>query len=340
VVEIRIAREGDEPALRALDLATWSTRSSPSPPPAPDRPVLERWGAANVLVAAVGDEVLGSLFLAPWLPLASTRHVLEIRGLAVDPARQGEGIGARLLVAAVARAREEGRRRLLLRVLATNDGARRLYERVGFEVEGTYREAFLLDGTYVDDLAMALDLTRVPPNSASCSLSRHAGIKEQLGEGGDWREDRVGAAHRGENPMVMARMRTGFAAIGDTQHLPGYSVLMYEDDTVRHLADLDLRRRTEFLLDLALLGEAVGIACGGDLRRVNYEVLGNSLPWLHGHVHARYDWEPLERIGMPVWCYPEDERSASEVAYDDARHGALRARITAELTRLMDDAYG
>ena len=28
----------------------------------------------------------------------------------------------------------------------------------------------------------------------------------------DWRDDRVGAAHRGENPMVIARMRSGFAA--------------------------------------------------------------------------------------------------------------------------------
>jgi ribosomal protein S18 acetylase RimI-like enzyme len=160
VVEIRIARDGDEPALRALDVATWSARSSPAPPPDPARPFLEHWGAANVLVAIDGDEVLGSLILAPWLGLQSTRHVLEIRGLAVDPARQGEGIGTRLLDAAVTRAREEGRRRLLLRVLSTNSPARRLYERHGFEVEGTYRESFLIDGAYVDDLVMALDLTR------------------------------------------------------------------------------------------------------------------------------------------------------------------------------------
>ena len=28
--------------------------------------------------------------------------------------------------------------------------------------------------------------------------------------------------------MVMARMRSGFAVIGDTQHLPGYSLLLCE----------------------------------------------------------------------------------------------------------------
>jgi hypothetical protein len=31
----------------------------------------------------------------------------------------------------------------------------------------------------------------------------------------DWRDDRVGAARRGENPTVLARLRTGFAVIGD-----------------------------------------------------------------------------------------------------------------------------
>jgi diadenosine tetraphosphate (Ap4A) HIT family hydrolase len=94
----------------------------------------------------------------------------------------------------------------------------------------------------------------------------------------------------------MARMRSGFAVIGDTQHLPGYSVLLTDDVSVDHLTDLDWERRTEFLFDLSLLGEAVERACRSHgLRRVNYEVLGNSVPFLHGHVHARYDWEPPDK---------------------------------------------
>lgn len=120
----------------------------------------------------------------------------------------------------------------------------------------------------------------------------------------DWRDDRVGSAHRGENPMVMARMRSGFAVIGDTQHLPGYSVLLCADASVNHLTDLDWQPRTEFLFDLGLLGEAVEAACRANgLRRINYEVLGNMLELLHGHVHARYDWEPAEQQGHPVSRY-------------------------------------
>jgi diadenosine tetraphosphate (Ap4A) HIT family hydrolase len=154
---------------------------------------------------------------------------------------------------------------------------------------------------------------------------------------GDWRDDRVGSAHRVENPLVMARMRSGFAVIGDTQHLPGYSLLLTDDLSVNHLTDLDRTRRTQFLFDPSLLGEAVWRACRDrGLRRINYEVLGNSIPVLHGHVHARYESESPDRIGGPVWRYPKDVRNDPECAYSDAKHGDLRAAITAELHRLIE----
>jgi diadenosine tetraphosphate (Ap4A) HIT family hydrolase len=140
--------------------------------------------------------------------------------------------------------------------------------------------------------------------------------------------------------MVMARLRRGFAVIGDTQHLPGYSLLLTDDPSVDHLTDLDLVTRAEFLFDLSLLGEAVELACRDKgLRRINYEILGNSLPLLHGHVHARYDWEPPEKIGGPVWRYSKKVRYAPEFAYSDAEHGKLRASITAELNQIVERAY-
>ena len=156
----------------------------------------------------------------------------------------------------------------------------------------------------------------------------------------DWAQDRIGSAHRGENPLVMARMRSGFAVIGDTQHLPGYSVLLTDDASVNHLTDLDWAHRREFLFDLSLLGEAVERACGPHgLRRINYEVLGNSVPVLHGHVHARYGWEPSDKITGPVWRYPKEVRNDPAHAYSDKRHGELRAAITAELNDLIGRAY-
>ena len=52
--------------------------------------------------------------------------------------------------------------------------------------------------------------------------------------------------------MAMACMRSGFAVIGDTQYLPGYSLLLCEHAAVNHLTDLPLQQRVHFLLDLSL----------------------------------------------------------------------------------------
>lgn len=36
--------------------------------------------------------------------------------------------------------------------------------------------------------------------------------------------------------------------------------------------------------------------------------------YLHAHVWPRYDWEPVELVGGPVWLYPSDRwRPGAEV---------------------------
>jgi diadenosine tetraphosphate (Ap4A) HIT family hydrolase len=153
----------------------------------------------------------------------------------------------------------------------------------------------------------------------------------------DWREDRIGSALRGENPLVMSRMPSGFAVIGDTQFLPGYSLLLTDDPSANHLTDLDWPHRKQFLSDLALLGEAVERACKPNrLRRMNYEILGNLLPVLHGHVFPRYEWEASQFVTGEFGRYPKETRDAPEHAYSDEKHGELRAAITAELEALME----
>jgi ribosomal protein S18 acetylase RimI-like enzyme len=150
---IRPARADDEPALRELDRVTWSWDVSPSP--LRDGP----FAIDDVLVFEADDgAVAGYVALGTPTALESNRHVVLIRGLAVSPGFQRRGIARALLAAAEATARERGARRLTLRVLGTNPAARALYEGYGFVVEGVQREEFLLDGRYVDDVLMALQL--------------------------------------------------------------------------------------------------------------------------------------------------------------------------------------
>jgi ribosomal protein S18 acetylase RimI-like enzyme len=151
---IRPATAADEPALRALDRASWSTVSTPTPPLPPDH----EFEIDGVLVAELADGIAGYVKLGLYLPLESARHVLEVKGLAVSPAHRRRGVGRALMEAAIRQARLAGARKLTLRVLSHNADARALYARSGFEVEGVLRGLFLLDGSYVDDVRMSLSL--------------------------------------------------------------------------------------------------------------------------------------------------------------------------------------
>lgn len=148
----------------------------------------------------------------------------------------------------------------------------------------------------------------------------------------NWKRDRIGAALRGENPMVLTRMKSGFAVIGDTQYLPGYCLLLGVPK-VYDLADLPLPARIDFLRDMSLLGEAITAVC--QPQRLNYEIFGNTDPFLHAHVLPRYAWEPAESLSRPVSLYPRELRHALQYQFAEATHGQLKARLTTVLRELM-----
>jgi ribosomal protein S18 acetylase RimI-like enzyme len=161
--EIRVAREEDDRALAGLDFATWSPDVTPAPAWARDRRFFRAESRPeDVLVAEVEGRVVGYAKVGPALALESNRHVLELKGLAVDPGHHGRGIGRQLVEAVIRTASERGARRVTLRVLGPNAAARALYRSCGFTVEGVLRGEFRLGGRYVDDVLMALDLTARP----------------------------------------------------------------------------------------------------------------------------------------------------------------------------------
>ncbi|GAA3244474.1 DeoR family transcriptional regulator [Streptomyces lavendulae subsp. lavendulae] len=154
----------------------------------------------------------------------------------------------------------------------------------------------------------------------------------------DWKQDRIGSAHRGENPTVLRRLDSGFAAIGDRQFLPGYSVLLTDDPAVTRLSELSRSRRVAYLTDLERLAEAVERACARldpAFRRVNIEILGNTDPYLHAHIWPRYDWEPADLVRMPVWLYEDEECWRGERHALAPRHDGLRTAIAEELEALL-----
>lgn len=157
---------------------------------------------------------------------------------------------------------------------------------------------------------------------------------------GNWQTDRIGAALRGENPTVLRRLESGFAVIGDVQLLPGVLGSPGGRAGVQRLSDLPRAKRLSFLSDMDQLGEAVEQVCrrlDPDFRRVDLEILGNTDPFLHVHVWPRFEWEPAELVGKPVWLYPR-ERWSDEQFKLDSQHDVLRDAIGSELDRLRSMA--
>ncbi|MBF0815729.1 diadenosine tetraphosphate hydrolase [Microbacterium paludicola] len=152
----------------------------------------------------------------------------------------------------------------------------------------------------------------------------------------DWRADRVGAALEGRNPTVLAELDAAFAVIGDVQFLPGYSLALTKVPGVDRLSDLPRHERIRYLADVDLVATAVEKVCAArdrGYRRVNVEILGNTDAFLHAHIWPRYDWEPPEIVGYPVWLYPR-ERWTDPATALGPRHDALRAALAAEINRL------
>ncbi|GAF64665.1 HIT family protein [Alkalihalobacillus trypoxylicola] len=152
----------------------------------------------------------------------------------------------------------------------------------------------------------------------------------------EWKNDRILAASKGENPMVMMKMKSGYAVIGDTQFLPGYCVLL-PYNKVNSIEDLTMKERADYLVDMTLIGEAILTVCNP--KRINYSIYGNTDAFLHAHIFPRYDWEPKERVVHPVWKYPMENWSAERYQYSEEEHGNLKESLKNALIQITHLSY-
>ena len=136
--------------------------------------------------------------------------------------------------------------------------------------------------------------------------------------------DHVAAANAGVLPRAVGRLPSGWVVLGETQILPGYCLLL-ADPVAGCLNDLDEPGRAAYLRDLVRVGDAVLAATGAD--RVNYGLLGNVVPELHGHVFPRFDSEPEDLRLKAVWLHDWD----AAPRFSPAAHGPLLEKLRAAL---------
>ncbi len=115
------------------------------------------------LVATIDGRVVGMLGLHLERRLGRRRDVASF-GMAVHDDFAGRGVGTALMRAMLDLADNwYGLRRIELTVYADNIAAVHLYEKFGFEIEGTGKQYALRAGEYVDAYYMA----RLKPSSSS-----------------------------------------------------------------------------------------------------------------------------------------------------------------------------
>lgn len=154
---IRPAVDSDEAALGAIDHATWSPVTTPAPRPPADAAFFEPGRVpADVFVAEGLDGMLiGYVLVGRGHPMPTHAHVAFLRGLAVDPDRQGRGVARELVRAALDELARRGITRVRSNVLSTNPASLAVHRACGFIQEGRLVGEFVVEGTLVDDVLLA-----------------------------------------------------------------------------------------------------------------------------------------------------------------------------------------
>ena len=141
-------------------------------------------------------------------------------------------------------------------------------------------------------------------------------------------QQRIETARQGSNPTTVCRVPSGWVFLADMQYLRGYCILM-ADPLVESLNSLDETARSQFLADMARVGDALLEVTGAC--RVNYAIMGNSDPVLHAHIVPRYAQEPEQYLHNTPWSYPPEVINGTN--FDAARDCSLQQELAAAIQK-------
>ncbi|MFG0246553.1 MAG: HIT family protein [Phycisphaerales bacterium JB052] len=140
-----------------------------------------------------------------------------------------------------------------------------------------------------------------------------------------------------QDPQLIAEMPSGYAILGKYQPEPitGCCMLLprLQGDgcVLPSPNDLDHEARGQFFSDLVLLGDAIMQVTGS--QRINYLVLCNQVPELHGHCVPRFETEdPEKRKQGPFEAYDFGSARVADAHGQDQR---LHTELRAALVRLL-----
>lgn len=139
-------------------------------------------------------------------------------------------------------------------------------------------------------------------------------------------DDLVERCRAARLPAAIAKVPSGWLVMGERQVLPGYCLLL-PDPVVPHLNALPALARSEFLDDMATIGDVLLAITAA--ARINYAIFGNVDPALHAHIFPRDSAEPESTRTAQPWAL--DWNAAP--FYSDALHGDFKRRMGAEIRK-------
>jgi len=124
--------------------------------------------------------------------------------------------------------------------------------------------------------------------------------------------------------LVFYESKVSVAKLNPDQAFEGYTflTLKWHEEELYKLADKD---RKQFLEDMSLVANALSKAFKPD--KMNYELLGNSMPHLHWHLVPRYTSDPM--WGRPIWAGNRHRKRLNEEGYE-----LLKRRIETSISTL------
>ncbi|MEW4372095.1 GNAT family N-acetyltransferase [Paenibacillus kandeliae] len=153
-ITLRLSTMKDAKQLMQLDQLVWNHLNTPSVFYCTTRrEYLQACPPGSQLLAVQDHIICGYVGFACPQSFAVSRHVYDIH-IAVHPDYRRLGIGVQLLDALCRYAKQQGIRKLTLRVLSTNEEAVHFYDKYGFVENGRLQEQFYIHGQYVDDILM------------------------------------------------------------------------------------------------------------------------------------------------------------------------------------------
>ncbi|EIT84116.1 putative acetyltransferase (GNAT) family protein [Fictibacillus macauensis ZFHKF-1] len=153
-VTFRLSERHDAAALIALNRLVWNNDNAPILNNYESTEnYLEKSPPGSELLALCDDVIAGYFSYRSPIPLPANAHVAEL-AIAVHPDYHGAGIAQALMMEGEVWMRRLGKKKLSLRVMATNARALSFYKKYGFLTQGVLPQEFYINGHYVDDVMM------------------------------------------------------------------------------------------------------------------------------------------------------------------------------------------